>query len=204
MASTNSSSPSKFQVEVQNMLNGLSNNLPATLKSMMVNGNSMTMVQVIAQFQSILDVLQAVPAAKTAYQHAVAARKAELVPDRAFYENVVALLKQTLGTTNQTTLSEFGIAAPKAKAKPSSTTKAIAQAKAAATRAARGTMGKKQKAAITTTPQPTFQVLGANGQPLGSTGAAPLAPSAAVPVAPAAQPASAQPAEAPVVPAQHP
>jgi hypothetical protein len=57
-------------------------------------------------------------------------------------------------------------------------------------------MGKKQKAAITTTPSLTVQVVGANGLPLGTTpAAAPIAPPAApvapvVPLAPPATPAA--------------
>ncbi len=157
---TKSSSPSKFQTEVQNMLNGLSSNVPSTLRSMLVGGSSMTIIQVIAKFQAILDMLNSVTASKTAYQHAIATRKGELVADRTFYANVVANLKQIIGLTAQTTLSAFGILPPKTKAKPSSTTRAIAAAKAAATRKARGTMGKKQKAAITTTPQPPTSTSG--------------------------------------------
>jgi hypothetical protein len=42
MASTNSNSPSTFQVEGQKMLNGLRSNPPATLKSVLVGGSSMT------------------------------------------------------------------------------------------------------------------------------------------------------------------
>ncbi len=199
MATTKTNSPSKFQTEVQNMINGLSNNVPSTLRSMLVGGSSMTMAQVLAKFQAISDMLAAVTAAKTAYQHAIATRKGELVADRAFYANVVSNLKQVFGLTDQTTLSAFGILPPKTRAKPSSTTRAIATAKAAATRKARGTMGKKQKAAITTTAQPTVQVLGPDGQPLGSPATAPAAPPAA-PVAPAAP---AAPAPAPAAPVPH-
>jgi hypothetical protein len=181
-STTKSNSPSKFQTEVQSMINGLTSNVPSTLRNMLIGGASMTIPQVLAKMQAILEMLNSVTAAKTAYQHAIATRKGELVADHAFYSNVVAYLKQAFGPTDQTTLAEFGILPPKAKAKPSTTTRAIAAAKAAATRKARGTMGKKQKAAITTTPAPTVQVLGADGQPLGSTATAPTAPA---PVAPA-------------------
>ena len=183
MATTTSSgSPSKFQTEVQNMVTGLTNNVPSTLRSMLVGGVSMSIPQVLAKMQAMLDMLTSVTQAKTAYQHALATRKGELGADRAFYANVAAYLKQAFGLTDQTTLSAFGILPPKTRAKPSSTTRAIATAKAAATRKARGTMGKKQKAAITTTPAPTVQVLG-----LGNTGGStpPPAPAPApMPVAP--------------------
>ena len=199
MATTKTNSPSKFQVEMQDMVNGLTGNVPSTLRTMLIGGTSMTVPQALAKCQAILDMLTAVTQAKTAYQHAIATRKNELVADRAFYANLVAFLKQVFGLTDQTTLAGFGILPPKTRAKPSSTTRAIATAKAAATRKARGTMGKKQKQAITTTPAPTVQVLGPGGQPLGSSGAAPAVPAPASPATPvAAAPAS------PAAPAMHP
>jgi hypothetical protein len=130
---------------VQDMINGLTNDVPSTLKSMSVGGSSMTMAQVIAQFQTILDLLTAVTAAKATYAAAVAAKKNGLVAARAFYENVVANLKQVFGATNQAALAPFGIPPPKTKAKPSTATRAIATVKAKVTREARGTMGKKQR-----------------------------------------------------------
>jgi hypothetical protein len=180
-STTKSSSPSKFQTEVQSMINGLTNSVPSTLRTLLIGGASMSIPQVLAKMQAILDMLNSVTAAKTAYQHAIATRKGELVADHTFYSNVVAFLKQAFGTTDQTALAAFGILPPKTRAKPSSTTRAIAAAKSAATRKARGTMGKKQKAAITTTPAPTVQVLGADGQPFGTT----AAPATPAPVAPA-------------------
>ena len=192
MATTKTNSPSKFQVEVQDMINGLTNAVPSTLRSMSVGGNSMTIADVLAQFQAILQVLTTVTQTKLAYTAAVAARKSGLATDRAFYANVVANLKQLFGATNQAQLSAFGIQPPKAKAKPSTTTRAIATVKAAATRKARGTMGKKQKLGITAIPQPTLQVLGPNGQPLEAAGTTPApgtTPAAVAP--PAAAPAAA-------------
>ena len=44
--------------------------------------------------------------------------------------------------------------------------KTVAKAKAQATRQARGTMGKKQRLAISATPSMTVQVLGTDGQPV--------------------------------------
>jgi hypothetical protein len=198
MATTKSNSTSKFQTEVQDMINGLTNAAPSTLRSMSVGGNPLTLAQVLAQFQAILQVLTTVSQTKLAYTAAVAARKAGMVTDRAFYANVVANLKQVFGASNQAQLAAFGIQPAKPRTKPSTTTRAIATAKAKATRTARGTMGKKQKLAITTTAQPTLQVLGPDGQPL-QTPAAPASsstsptptPSGSTAPAPAVTPAPA-------------
>ncbi len=198
MASSKSNSPSKFQVEVQTMINGLTNDVPSTLTSMIVSGTTLTIAEVIAQFNAILQILTNVSQTKLAYTAAVAARKAGLVADRAFYANVVAYLKQVFGTTNQAQLAAFGVNPPKERAKPSSTTRAIATAKAAATRAARGTKGKKQKLAITATAQPSLQVLGPDGQPLQAAVATPSSDTSSTPVAvtPTAPAVSATPAPA--------
>jgi hypothetical protein len=190
MATTKSNTSSKFLTEIQDMVNGLTNSVPSTLKSMSVGGDTMTIAEVLAQFQGILQVLNTVSQTKLAYTAAVAARKAGLVADRGFYANVVANLKQIFGSGNQAQLAAFGIQPAKPRSKPSTTTRAIATAKAKATRVARGTMGKKQKAAITTTPQPTVQVLGADGQPLDTAptpagSSTPVAPTPATPATPA-------------------
>jgi hypothetical protein len=118
MATTKTNSPSKFQVEMQDMVNGLTGNVPSTLRTMLIGGTSMTVPQVLAKCQAILDMLTAVTQAKTAYQHAIATRKNELVADRTFYANLVAFLKQVFGLTNQSTLASFGILPPQTRAKP--------------------------------------------------------------------------------------
>jgi hypothetical protein len=184
MATTKATGASKFQLEVQGMINGLTNDAPSTLKSMNVNGNSMTLPEVLAQLVAIQKVLTTVTQTKLAYTAAVAARKAELPTDRAFVANVVANLKQLFGSTNQAELAAFGIQPPKVRATPSTTTRAIATAKAAATRKARGTKGKQQKLGISATPQPTLQVFGPDGQPLQSSGVPSATPTP--PVTPAA------------------
>ena len=194
MATTKKTSSTSFATELQTLINGLTNNMPSGTKSMNVGGSSLTIVQVVAQLTTALALITAVTQTKAAYAAAVAAKKAGLAAARVLYENVVANLKQMFGLTNQTQLAAFGINAPKARAKPTSETKAIAHAKALATRQARGTKGSKQKLAVTTTTQPTLQVL----IPNGSSSSTPSSTQAA-PVAPAASTRS--PAEAPAAPA---
>ena len=189
MATTKKTTSTSFATEVQGMITGFTNSVPSSLRSMLVGGTSMTVAQIIAQFTTIEDMLTNVIATKAAWAAAVAAKKAGLAGARLFYENVLAGLKQAFGT-NQTQLAAFGVAAPKPRAKPSSATKAIAHAKALATREARGTMGAKQKAAITTTPQPTVQGRGADGQPLDTVptpagSSTPAAPTPGTPATPA-------------------
>jgi hypothetical protein len=185
------------------MISGITNDLPTSVTSMTIAGTLMTKAQILSQLDGIETTLDMVSSTKTAYTEAVAARKAAMAADRTFYENVVMAVKQQLGAS-PSQLAAFGINPPKVKAKLSATALAISKAKAAATRALRGTKGKKQKAAITLTGQATVEVLGPDGQPLipsASSGSAPVTPAApAAPAAPAPAAAPAAPA-VPVAPA---
>jgi hypothetical protein len=161
-------------MSIQAVINGLTNNLPSTLRVMNVNGSSMNISDVVARFQAILVVLLAVTKTKVAYAAAVAARKAEEASDHVFYKGVITNLEQIFGPGNSAALAPFGIAPPKPRAAPSTATKAIATVKAKATRTARGTLGKKQKQAITAEVQPSLQVFNADGKPLDPATGTPL------------------------------
>src|ERR1700722_5621190 len=156
------STPSKFQTEVAGMISGFTNDLPTTVKNLTIAGATMTVSAILSQLNAIMTTITTVATTKTAYTEAVAARKAALPDDKTFIENLVMAVKLIFGTS-ATQLAAFGITPPKTKAKPTVQKLAIAKAKSAATRALRGTKGKKQKAAITLQGQPTLQVLGPDG-----------------------------------------
>ncbi len=191
--------PSKFQTEVAGMISGFTNDLPTTVKNLTIAGGSMTVAAILSQLNAIMTTINTVATTKTAFTEAVAARKAALPADKAFIAQLVMAVKLLFGTS-ASQLAAFGITPPKAKAKPTIKALAIAKAKSAATRALRGTKGKKQKAAITLQGQSTLQVLGPDGQPVdpadagsssGSAPATPAAPAAAAPVTPAPTPPAA-------------
>jgi hypothetical protein len=102
----------------------------------------------------------AVNAARSALLGAVRARKAAYASIRAFYLGVVSNVKQVIGPDNLTALSALGIAPPTQRKVASPEVRAIAKAKAAATRKALGTMGKQARLAITVNPEPTLQITG--------------------------------------------
>ena len=102
----------------------------------------------------------AVVNAKQAYRSAVSARKTAQAAMDAFYASAVTSVKQALGPTNAGQLPSLGVELPAPRKEASPATKVIAKAKADATREARGTMGKKQRQAITATPGATVQVAG--------------------------------------------
>jgi hypothetical protein len=128
----------------------------------------MTRAQVTSNLKAFLLLYSAVTQTKHPYLAAIEAPKAAEASAHAFYTAVVAFLKMILGPKNQAQLAAFGIAAPQARKAPTAETRAIANAKAQATGKARGPVSKKQRQAITATPQPTVQVLGADGAPLAS------------------------------------
>jgi hypothetical protein len=82
MATTTKTTAPSFATEVHSMIDGLTNDLPSSLKSMPVGGNTMTIAQVIGGFQTILDMLDAVTTTKSAYTAAVAAKKTGLLAAR--------------------------------------------------------------------------------------------------------------------------
>jgi X-X-X-Leu-X-X-Gly heptad repeat protein len=96
-------------------------------------------------------------------------------PNRSSTQPKEREIAMSLPTSNQpskfqshltTAASGFTSTSPKAPKQASPETKAIAKVKSAQTREARGTMGKKQKLAISGTPEMTVQILGPDGQPV--------------------------------------
>ena len=170
MATPKNATESAFQVEVTNLASGFTNNTSSILSSLVVDGVSMNRAEIITTLEVLLSLLAAVLQTKQAYAAAVAAKKAGLLTGRPFVVSLVLALEQTLGAANQAQLSAFGILPPKQRTQPTAERKAIAKAKGQATRQARGTMSKKQKQAITATPEPTLQILGPGGKPLLSPG----------------------------------
>ena len=100
----------------------------------------------VTRIQHCIDTFDAIVPAKAAYHDAVLAAQqeyAQLVPLlSALRSYVIALYKGATGT-----LADFGIVVPQ-RQKPTVATKAVAVARILATRTARHTMGKRQKAKV--------------------------------------------------------
>ena len=166
MALPTSNQPSKFQSQLATAASGLTSTSNALLNSLVILGASMSKAEIIAKLNAWLPLFAAVLTARQAYTTAVAARQAALPAMHAFFASFESALKQALGPSNLAQLAAFGITPPKARKQASPETKAIAKVKSAQTREARGTMGKKQKLAISGTPEMTVQILGPDGQPV--------------------------------------
>jgi hypothetical protein len=109
-------------------------------------GGSFTPDQITSKLQAIVDLRTGVEAAKATTKAKIAVETADTPALRTFMRAFVSYVKVAYGTSPDV-LADFGLN-PKARAPLTVEAKAAAAAKRTATRAARHTMGTKQKKAI--------------------------------------------------------
>jgi hypothetical protein len=112
----------------------------------LLDGTHFTRTELLARFQAALDAFASVKSARTALLQAVAKQKAALAQARPLRAGMKRFLQIQFGPSNPK-LQEFGFTPARIPSTPVKT-KAQAKVKSAATRVARGTRGKKQKAEI--------------------------------------------------------
>jgi hypothetical protein len=159
----------------------------ATATSLAFAGSTFTPAQVEASLQTLADLREAVDTAKTATRAKVAAEKAQAPSLRSFMSAYVTFVKATFGAQPDV-LAHFGLVPKKAPTPLTVEQKAAATAKRDATRAARHTMGPKQKKAVKgtvttivpTTPIPATKPVATSPAPAPAT-QAPATGSAATP-----------------------
>jgi hypothetical protein len=154
-----------FERKVRTLCEGFCREFPPSEEKVLFGGRTMTVAEVVTALNRMMEMLESVHRTHLAFRQAVGDRRRAAKSHRATYEDAVFLLKHRLGRENPR-LASFGVALPKARRRLSNEAKAIARAKAEATRRARGTMSKKQRLALGKPPEPTLQVLGSDGQPL--------------------------------------
>jgi hypothetical protein len=120
-----------------------------SIVSMMFLGQAYTPGDLKAVFQAEIDGLIAVEAKRAAYRAQVLLTKASSAKARELRKALRSYILSTYGATAAEVLTAFGISIPTQRAPKTVATKAEALQKAKATRQARHTMGKKQKAQIT-------------------------------------------------------
>jgi hypothetical protein len=118
----------------------------------LVDGVSFTQPQVVAAYQSPLDARKAVTGARAAENVAVKKRQAADAERRKVDIGLRAFVVNKFGA-NSSEAQEFGFAKKPAK-QPKVAAKAVAVEKAAATKKARGILGKKARRAIKAPPAP--------------------------------------------------
>jgi hypothetical protein len=118
----------------------------AGIPSFVLGGTPTTPADAIATLQGAIDAVDAAATAEKAFHDAVAAQHVALAKANALLKALKTLVENQLGST-EAILGDFGFTRP-ARQVPNEETKAAAVAKRAATRAARKTMGKRQKAKV--------------------------------------------------------
>jgi hypothetical protein len=158
----NNVTPAKFEAELTNMDAGVLKDIPAKT-TLTINGTAMTVAQIDTKLKGYITTIQAADAAKQQSTAAVTARKNMTVEARDFYLQLKKAVIAYFGAQSPQ-LDDFGLAPAKAKVPRTSAQKAISAAKAKLTREARGTLGKKQKAAVNPNQAPPAVGIGPDGQ----------------------------------------
>ncbi len=135
----------KFAQKLQQIVTALGKYFPAT-STIVLLGKTYTGNQLVQAFQAGLTALEAVANAKSAFLQACAACKVALVEVHALYVALADAMRSQLGRGNPI-LAEYGFRTA-ARSKPSPETAAAAIKLRTATRKARHTLGKNQKAKI--------------------------------------------------------
>jgi hypothetical protein len=119
----------------------------ASSPAIVLDGASTTPDAVTALFQTAIDAIDRSTVAEKAFHDAVAAQNEAVATARVTFAALTQLVKSQLGST-AAILGDFGIPVPTRQV-PTQATKAAAVAKRDATRKARSTAGKRQKAKVT-------------------------------------------------------
>ena len=176
MSTTSKKSRVTHQAADQKLIDGF--NKHPTLTSLLIGNTTLKSTDVIAVLQGRLATSNAVQSTRATWQNAVKADRDELAKTKAYVDGVKQAL-QVVFSGSIDGLADFGLTARKPRVQTPEQ-KAIAAAKAKATRAARGTKGTVQKKAVTGNVTAALVVTPAEG----THPATPTAPTAATPAAP--------------------
>lgn len=143
MASSSNHSRADEILLFNKIMSGVNHNIIA---SILLGGQSTTAPQIVAVFTAAIQANTDLDAAKQAYQQKLAGQQAAFVTAHALEGNLKSYVYGAYGKQNPI-VAEFGFPIGKATVK-SALVKAGAAIKSAATRVARHTMGKNEKASI--------------------------------------------------------
>jgi hypothetical protein len=155
----------EFEKKLRALCEGFRRDFTPSQETVNFGGRPLTVAEVLASLQAIEDTFESVHQAHRAYRQAVSERRRAMKRHRSVYEDAVVFLKHHLGKESPR-LTSFGVALHKERRPLSAEANALSRAKAAATRKARGTLGKRQRLALARPPERVPQVLGPDGQPL--------------------------------------
>ena len=145
--STITSNPGSVLKSFNDLAAGLISAPPGGQPSIVIEGQSIAVTSLIAELQGYASAYQAVEDAEQAYKKALTTREAIAVGAQRRREAIRASIKGALGRMNPN-LESYGISPDKEHRALTVEEEVAKVAKAKATRAARHTMGKKQRQAI--------------------------------------------------------
>ncbi len=129
---------------MKQFLTGVNKHFPNGSQELQVGGGSFTVTALTALLQGFVDNRAAVEASQAATKAKVQAESVQTPAQLAVIRAFESFVRATFGSSADV-LADFGLAPPKAPVTRTAEEKALAAAKGAATRAARGTKGKNQK-----------------------------------------------------------
>ncbi len=147
---------------VNALLAGFNKALPGGVTTFTVQGTAYTQPELVAKYSAVQAVLNAVPAAARAHEDALEAREEADATTTKFLNDTQSAIRGALGSSSVTALAAYGLKPVKERKALTGEQNVVKATKAAATRKARGTLGKKQKAAIhgvVPAPAPTTPVV---------------------------------------------
>jgi hypothetical protein len=139
--------PGTLKQEFLDLIEGLTTSPPGGQTSLVVGGTSATVSDLIVELNGYAAAYKAVDDADDAHKTALAVRSAIKPQAVTRRKQIRAAIKGVLGRANPA-LSKFGMTPDKPRQPLTVEEESLKVAKAKATRAARHTMGKKQKEAI--------------------------------------------------------
>jgi hypothetical protein len=153
--------PGQLEMELTEVDAGILKSIPATA-ILTINGKALTQPQIDAKVKAYLATIEAADTAKQQYQTALVARRNIQLEARDFYLQLKKVITAYFGVQNPQ-LADFGFTPAKARVESSKVT-VVKAAKAEITRKARGTLSKKQKAAINPLVGSPAVAIGADGK----------------------------------------
>jgi hypothetical protein len=147
MTSTIKDSKNSKAAAVTKLIAGARKHFPNGNLEIPIGGTPMTIDAATKELQAFVDNRASVVAAQATAKTQVAREKAQMVGLNAFISAFTAFIKAAF-RGKADVLADFGIQPPKVRTPLTAEQKAVAAAKRAATRAARGTKGPKAKKAV--------------------------------------------------------
>ena len=132
---------------VRQLITGVNRHYPDGSQKLQVGGATFTVTGLTEVMQAFVDNRQAVEVSKAATRAKVQTERAQAPAQLAVIRAFETVIRGAFGSSADV-LANFGLAPPKVRVTRTAEEKAVSAAKSAATREARGTMGKNQKKKI--------------------------------------------------------